>query len=67
MTAQIIDGRKIAQRLKDDVQDEVAQLRAAGGRAGLAVVSVGCVRSLYDAAQRRGTRARGAATVGYPG
>jgi methylenetetrahydrofolate dehydrogenase (NADP+) / methenyltetrahydrofolate cyclohydrolase len=41
MTAQIIDGRKIAESLKAEVAVEVGELIAAGIRCGLATVAVG--------------------------
>jgi methylenetetrahydrofolate dehydrogenase (NADP+)/methenyltetrahydrofolate cyclohydrolase len=42
MTAKIIDGKAIAQALRDDIKAQVSALRAAGRRApGLAVVIVG--------------------------
>ncbi len=41
MTAQIIDGKAVAQAVRDDVKAEVAQLRARGVVPGLATVLVG--------------------------
>jgi methylenetetrahydrofolate dehydrogenase (NADP+) / methenyltetrahydrofolate cyclohydrolase len=41
VTAQIIDGRKIAAALKTEVADEVATARAHGARIGLATILVG--------------------------
>jgi methylenetetrahydrofolate dehydrogenase (NADP+)/methenyltetrahydrofolate cyclohydrolase len=52
MTAQIIDGRKIAEQLKVTVESEAAQLVAAGGCSGLAILSVGPTGSA-DAYRRR--------------
>ena len=41
MTAEVIDGRKIAAKLKEEVALEVQQLRADGGECGIATVVVG--------------------------
>ena len=32
--AQIIDGKKIAQEIKDEIKEQVAQLKAEGGNTG---------------------------------
>lgn len=41
MSAQLIDGKLIAQQLRADMKEEVARLTAAGNRPGLAVILVG--------------------------
>lgn len=41
MTAHVIDGRKLARRLKEEVAQELADLRGAGTHCGLATVVVG--------------------------
>lgn len=38
---QIIDGKKISQEIKDEVKEEVAQLKAEGKDIALAVIQVG--------------------------
>lgn len=38
---QIIDGKKISQEIKDEVKEEVAQLKAEGKDTALAVIQVG--------------------------
>ena len=38
---QIIDGKKISQKIKDEVKEEVAQLKAEGKDIALAVIQVG--------------------------
>ena len=38
-TMQIIDGKKISQEIKDEVKEEVAQLKAEGKDIALAVIS----------------------------
>lgn len=63
MTAQIIDGRKMARRLQDDIAAEYGRLLAGGGRCALATV---CVGDDFGARvyQRRITRI--AAELGIP-
>lgn len=39
--AQIIDGKKIAQEIKDEIKEQVAQLKAEGSEVCLAVIQVG--------------------------
>lgn len=39
--AQIIDGKKISQEIKDEIKEQVAQLKAEGGEVCLAVIQVG--------------------------
>ena len=46
---QIIDGKKISQEIKDEVKEEVAQLKAEGKDIALAVIQVGsrsCIKRL---------------------
>ena len=38
---QIIDGKKISQEIKDEVKEEVAQLKVEGKDIALAVIQVG--------------------------
>ena len=38
---QIIDGKKISQEIKDEVKEEVAQLKAEGKDIALAVIQIG--------------------------
>ncbi|WP_433622151.1 hypothetical protein [Nocardia sp. CA-120079] len=40
MTAQVIDGRKIATNLKSQVFDEIANLRSNGFHCGIAILTV---------------------------
>ena len=39
--AQIIDGKKISQEIKDEIKEQVAQLKAEGSEVCLAVIQVG--------------------------
>ena len=48
---QIIDGKKISQEIKDEVKEEVAQLKAEGKDIALAVIQVGA-----DPASRKHVR-----------
>lgn len=64
MTAEIIDGRKIAHALKAEVSEEVADLRARGVRCGLATVLVGDDYS-SRAYERRITRIAGELDVAH--
>jgi methylenetetrahydrofolate dehydrogenase (NADP+)/methenyltetrahydrofolate cyclohydrolase len=63
MTAQIIDGRKIAETLKSQVTLEFEELEASGIRSGLATISVG---EDYGAKAYERRIGRVAAEIGMP-
>ena len=57
---QIIDGKKISQEIKDEVKEEVAQLKAEGKDIALAVIQVGADPASRD---RKSTRLNSSHTL----
>ena len=57
---QIIDGKKISQEIKDEVKEEVAQLKAEGKDIALAVIQVGAdpASSVYVRNKKRACECR---------
>ena len=64
---QIIDGKKISQEIKDEVKEEVAQLKAEGKDIALAVIQVGAdpASSVYVRNKKRACEYVGIESVSY--
>ena len=64
---QIIDGKKISQKIKDEVKEEVAQLKAEGKDIALAVIQVGAdpASSVYVRNKKRACEYVGIESVSY--
>lgn len=68
MTAQLIDGKRVAQQVRDQVKQRVSERLAAGLRApGLAVVLVGndAASEVYVGSKRRGCEEVGIRSMAY--
>ena len=64
---QIIDGKKISQEIKDEVKEEVAQLKAEGKDIALAVIQVGAdhASSVYVRNKKRACEYVGIESISY--